>query len=123
MIGWSGGGPHALACAALMADRVQAVATIASVAPYPADGLDYLAGMGKENVEEFTAALTSDAALIEFKEQGRRAARGDRAGGRDVVGRPHRRRGPRLPDRRVRRVPRGVLPRGAPRVVLGLVRR
>ncbi len=71
VIGWSGGGPHALACAALMADRVPAAATIAGVAPYPADGLDYLAGMGKENVEEFTAALTSDEALIEFKERGR----------------------------------------------------
>jgi pimeloyl-ACP methyl ester carboxylesterase len=69
VIGWSGGGPHALACAALMPDRVRAVATIAGVAPYPADGLDYLAGMGAENVEEFNAALTSDEALIEFKER------------------------------------------------------
>jgi pimeloyl-ACP methyl ester carboxylesterase len=69
VVGWSGGGPHALACAALMADRVAAVATIAAVAPYAADGLDYLAGMGAENVEEFNAALDSDAALIEFKER------------------------------------------------------
>jgi pimeloyl-ACP methyl ester carboxylesterase len=69
VVGWSGGGPHALACAALLAGRVPAVATIAGVAPYPADGLDYLAGMGAENVEEFNAALTSDEALIEFKER------------------------------------------------------
>src|SRR5579864_2403929 len=40
-IGWSGGGPHALACAALLADRCLAAATIAGVAPYPADGLDW----------------------------------------------------------------------------------
>jgi pimeloyl-ACP methyl ester carboxylesterase len=68
-IGWSGGGPHALACGALMADRIRAVATLASVAPYPADGLDYLAGMGDENVEEFNAALEGPAALISFKER------------------------------------------------------
>ena len=68
-IGWSGGGPHALACAALMPDRIRAVATLASVAPYPADGLDYMAGMGDENVEEFNAALESPQALIEFKER------------------------------------------------------
>src|SRR5919201_1547154 len=40
--GWSGGGPHALACAALLPGRVRAVATIGSVAPYDADGLDWL---------------------------------------------------------------------------------
>src|SRR5262245_66321964 len=57
VIGWSGGGPHALACAALMADVVPAAATIASVAPYGADGLDFLDGMGAENVEEFNASL------------------------------------------------------------------
>jgi pimeloyl-ACP methyl ester carboxylesterase len=68
-IGWSGGGPHALACGALLSDRIQAVATIASVAPYPADGLDYLAGMGEENVEEFSAALESPEALLAFMER------------------------------------------------------
>ena len=68
-IGWSGGGPHALACAALMPDRIRAVATLASVAPYPADGLDYLAGMGDENVEEFNASLEGPEALIVFKER------------------------------------------------------
>jgi pimeloyl-ACP methyl ester carboxylesterase len=68
-IGWSGGGPHALACGALLPDRIRAMATIASVAPYPADGLDYLAGMGDENIDEFNAALDSPAALIAFKER------------------------------------------------------
>lgn len=67
--GWSGGGPHALACAALMPDRVIAAATIAGVAPYPADGLDWLAGMGAENVEEFWAAIEGPEALIGFKER------------------------------------------------------
>jgi pimeloyl-ACP methyl ester carboxylesterase len=69
ILGWSGGGPHALACAALMPDRVRGTALIAGVAPYPADGLDYLAGMGEENVEEFGAALAGPAALIPFKER------------------------------------------------------
>jgi len=69
IVGWSGGGPHALACAALLPDRVRAAATIAGVAPYDAEGLDYLDGMGAENVEEFNATLESDEALLEFKER------------------------------------------------------
>lgn len=65
-MGWSGGGPHALACAALLPGRCLAAASIAGVAPYRADGLDFLAGMGPENVEEFGAALKGEAALTEF---------------------------------------------------------
>jgi len=61
--GWSGGGPHALACGALAPDRVRAVLSIASVAPYDAPGLDFLAGMGADNVEEFGMALDSEDAL------------------------------------------------------------
>ena len=34
--GWSGGGPHALACGARLAERVDAVLVIAGVAPYQA---------------------------------------------------------------------------------------
>lgn len=33
-MGWSGGGPHALACDALLADRCLATAVIAGIAPY-----------------------------------------------------------------------------------------
>lgn len=69
ILGWSGGGPHALACAALLPGRVRGTALIAGVAPYPAEGLDWLAGMGAENVEEFGAALAGPAALIPFKER------------------------------------------------------
>jgi pimeloyl-ACP methyl ester carboxylesterase len=61
--GQSGGGPHALACAALLADRVIATATLAGVAPRSAEGLDWLGGMGAENVEEFGAAAQGRAAL------------------------------------------------------------
>jgi pimeloyl-ACP methyl ester carboxylesterase len=55
--GWSGGGPHALACAALLGDRVLACATIAGVGPFGAPGLDFLEGMGRNNQEESGAAL------------------------------------------------------------------
>lgn len=65
-MGWSGGGPHALACAALLPGRCLAAASIAGVAPYRVDDLDFLAGMGPENVEEFGAALKGEAALTEF---------------------------------------------------------
>jgi pimeloyl-ACP methyl ester carboxylesterase len=67
-VGWSGGGPHALACAALMPGRCLAAATMAGVAPYRAEGLDWLAGMGAENVEEFGAALAGEGALTSFLE-------------------------------------------------------
>ena len=66
--GWSGGGPHALATAALVPDRVMAAATIAAVAPWGAEGLDWLAGMGKENVEEFGAALAGPEELQAYLE-------------------------------------------------------
>jgi pimeloyl-ACP methyl ester carboxylesterase len=64
--GGSGGGPHALACAALLPGRVTAVASLASPAPYPAEGLDWLAGMGDENVTEFGAALAGQDELERY---------------------------------------------------------
>jgi pimeloyl-ACP methyl ester carboxylesterase len=67
--GWSGGGPHALACAAALPGRCLAAASIAGVAPYQARGLDFLAGMGQENVDEFGAAVRGEAALTQFLER------------------------------------------------------
>ena len=63
--GWSGGGPHALACGALL-DATVAVLVIAGVAPYGAAGLDWLAGMGADNVIEFSAALQGEDELRSF---------------------------------------------------------
>lgn len=62
-VGWSGGGPHALACAALLAGRCQAAASVAGVAPFEAGGLDWMAGMAEENISEFSAALAGEREL------------------------------------------------------------
>jgi pimeloyl-ACP methyl ester carboxylesterase len=67
-VGGSGGGPHALACAALMPDRVLAAAAVASCAPRDAEGLDWLDGMSEENLAEFGAAEAGADALTEFLE-------------------------------------------------------
>jgi pimeloyl-ACP methyl ester carboxylesterase len=55
-LGWSGGGPRALACAALLPDRCRAAASLAGVAPYLGEDLDWFAGMAEENHEEYHAA-------------------------------------------------------------------
>lgn len=68
-LGVSGGGPHALATAARLQDRVVATASVASVAPWTAPGLDFLAGMGEGNLEEYGAALEGEAELLEFLER------------------------------------------------------
>jgi pimeloyl-ACP methyl ester carboxylesterase len=56
-VGGSGGGPHSLALGALLPHRCVAVCAIASPAPFPAEGLDWLAGQGEQNRAEWTAAL------------------------------------------------------------------
>jgi pimeloyl-ACP methyl ester carboxylesterase len=53
MWGISGGGPHLLACAALLPDLVTAAASLASLAPSDAEGLDWFDGMGQDNVDDF----------------------------------------------------------------------
>jgi pimeloyl-ACP methyl ester carboxylesterase len=73
--GVSGGGPHALACAAQLSDRVPAVASLASVAPYGAEGLDWLEGMGEDNIVEFTATLDGREAIEPFEQAHREAFR------------------------------------------------
>jgi len=64
--GISGGGPHSLACAALLPKRVVAAASLASPAPYPSRGLDWFAGQGEDNVAEFKAALGGPGRLNRF---------------------------------------------------------
>jgi pimeloyl-ACP methyl ester carboxylesterase len=57
MWGLSGGGPHVLACAALLPDLVTAAASLSSPAPYDAEGLDWLAGFSAEAIEETRLTL------------------------------------------------------------------
>jgi pimeloyl-ACP methyl ester carboxylesterase len=57
VLGWSGGGPHAIACAALLPDRCGAAASLAGVAPYDLMGEEWFRDMGKENVDEFRVAV------------------------------------------------------------------
>ncbi len=68
-LGWSGGGPRALACAALLPGRCLAAASLAGVAPYDGDGLDWMAGMAEENVAEYTAAAAGREAYAAYLEE------------------------------------------------------
>lgn len=63
--GWSGGGPHTLACAARL-PGVAAALSIAGVAPWDSGGLDWLAGMGQGNIDEFGAATEGPGPLRAF---------------------------------------------------------
>lgn len=63
--GWSGGGPHALACGARLG-AAAAVLVIAGVAPHEAEGLDWMAGMGEENIVEFSAAVHGEDELRSY---------------------------------------------------------
>jgi pimeloyl-ACP methyl ester carboxylesterase len=69
--GISGGGPHVLACAALCDDRLAAVASLAAVAPFEAGGLDWLDGMGQDNIDEFGAVLAGPNELQAYLDEGR----------------------------------------------------
>lgn len=65
-LGWSGGGPRALACAAVLPGRcLGAVCGVGLAPPAEFDG-DIREGMGQENVEEFTAAMTGRTELAAF---------------------------------------------------------
>jgi pimeloyl-ACP methyl ester carboxylesterase len=72
--GWSGGGPHTLATAALLPDRVAAVASVAGVKPFTTLA-DWTAGMGESNVEEFGAAVQGPETLTPELEAGAAAMR------------------------------------------------
>jgi pimeloyl-ACP methyl ester carboxylesterase len=64
--GGSGGGPHVLACAALLPDRVIRATCAVGIAPLGSPGLErdaWLAGMDPENVKEFGWAEAGEEVL------------------------------------------------------------
>jgi pimeloyl-ACP methyl ester carboxylesterase len=63
VLGHSGGGPHALACAALLPERVIAAVSVSGPAPFDADGLDWFAGWSPGIAAENRAAAGGRAAL------------------------------------------------------------
>ena len=67
VVGGSGGGPHALACAALLAHRVERVVCQSGLAPLGADGLtqpEWLRGMSDECVDELRWAQAGEETLV-----------------------------------------------------------
>ncbi|MEU5158181.1 alpha/beta hydrolase [Streptomyces sp. NPDC020875] len=66
VVGRSGGAPHALACAALMPDRVDRTAALVTLAPRDAVGLDWFDGMAASNVDAYTSALDDPGAFTEL---------------------------------------------------------
>jgi len=72
--GSSGGGPHALAAAARLPERVTRAECNVGPAPYEADGLDYFEGMDPENVEEVEWSLAGEQKLVpELEREAQRA--------------------------------------------------
>jgi pimeloyl-ACP methyl ester carboxylesterase len=63
VLGHSGGGPHALACAALLPERVIAAVSVSAPAPFDAAGLDWFAGWSPGIAAENRAAANGRAAL------------------------------------------------------------
>jgi pimeloyl-ACP methyl ester carboxylesterase len=63
VMGHSSGGSHALACAALLEERVLGVVVVAGMAPFGAEGLDWFEGFGPAGLAELRAAAAGRAAL------------------------------------------------------------
>jgi pimeloyl-ACP methyl ester carboxylesterase len=65
VFGHSGGGPRAMACGALLGDRILAVVSVSAPAPWPAEGLDFFAGMSDGGVRELGAAANGGRRALE----------------------------------------------------------
>jgi len=70
VMGHSGGGPHALACGALLPERVLGVVVVAGMAPFGAEGLDWFAGMAASGVASLRAAAEGRAAKERYEASG-----------------------------------------------------
>jgi pimeloyl-ACP methyl ester carboxylesterase len=79
VVGRSGGGPHALACAALLPDQLTKVAVLVGLAPRGAEGLDWYDGMTESNILEHTAAADGYKGVAALTEAAADAVRADPA--------------------------------------------
>jgi pimeloyl-ACP methyl ester carboxylesterase len=66
VMGHSGGGPHAMACGALLPERVLSVVSVSGLAPFQADGLDWYRGMAASGAAELRAAASGRMALEHY---------------------------------------------------------
>jgi pimeloyl-ACP methyl ester carboxylesterase len=66
VVGRSGGGPHALAAAALLPERVSGVVVLVGLAPANAHGLDWFQGMTESNVKGYRTADEDGLKLVEW---------------------------------------------------------
>lgn len=67
VMGHSGGGSHALACASLLPGRALAVVSVSGLAPFDAEGLDWFDGMGPGGVASLRAARAGRAAKERYE--------------------------------------------------------
>jgi pimeloyl-ACP methyl ester carboxylesterase len=79
VVGRSGGGPHALACAALLPERLTKAAVLVGLAPRSADGLDWYDGMTQSNTLEHMAAAKGYQGVAARTEAAADAVRADPA--------------------------------------------
>jgi pimeloyl-ACP methyl ester carboxylesterase len=63
VMGHSGGGSHALACAALLGERVMGAVVVSGMAPFGAEGLEWFEGFGPGGTAQLRAAAAGRAAL------------------------------------------------------------
>jgi pimeloyl-ACP methyl ester carboxylesterase len=64
VIGGSGGGPHALAVAARLPERVSRATCAVGIVPYDTENFDWFEGMDPHNVQEFGWALQGEEVLL-----------------------------------------------------------
>jgi pimeloyl-ACP methyl ester carboxylesterase len=69
VVGRSGGAPHALACAAMLGERVYCAAALCSLAPSDADGLNWRGGMADSNIEAYRDAETDEDLAAELSKR------------------------------------------------------
>ncbi|MFG1814644.1 alpha/beta fold hydrolase [Kribbella sp. NPDC049174] len=70
LMGYSGGGSYALGAAAVLRERVEAVATFAAIAPYDAQGLDWYDGMIPAGLASLRAAAAGREAKVAHETSG-----------------------------------------------------